>query len=308
MPEPGQPTQAQAPAWLEVRFECNQADAEAWSDALMEAGAMSATIEDADAGSAAEAAIFGEPGLAPAAAWPRNRVTALIDVLQDPASVVARAAQICGIASVPAYRTHGVTARDWVRETQSQFDPIQVSQRLWIVPTWHDPPDPPALAVRVDPGLAFGTGSHPTTRLCLEWLDAHLTPGESLLDYGCGSGILAIAAAQLGASPVYAVDIDAQAVAAARDNVAANRCAVDVRDSSASLDLTCAVVVANILANPLRVLAPALAGHVKDGGRLVLSGILDAQAEELMARYAPWMALSVFGRSDGWVCLHGCKP
>ncbi|MBL8377321.1 MAG: 50S ribosomal protein L11 methyltransferase [Burkholderiales bacterium] len=308
MPEQDQPSPAQGTAWLEVRFECDQAEAEAWCDALIEAGAMSAAIEDADAGSAAEAAIFGEPGQAPQTAWPRNRVTALIDLAQDPATLVARALQICGFASAPAYRTLGVPARDWVRETQAQFEPIQVSPRLWIVPTWHDPPRPPALAVRVDPGLAFGTGSHPTTRLCLEWLDAQLTPGESLLDYGCGSGILAIAAAKLGASPVYAVDIDAQAVAAARDNVAANHCAVEVRDSSTPLDLKCAVVVANILANPLRVLAPALAGHVTNGGRLVLSGILETQADELMARYLPWMALSVFGRSEGWVCLHGRKP
>lgn len=307
MPEPGQELQTDVPAWIELQFECGEAEAEAWSDALMEAGAISASIEDADAGSAAEAAIFGEPGQAPATAWRRNRVTALVDALQDPTDVVARAARICDIVSVPAFRTQRVTARDWVRETQSQFEPIQVSRRLWIVPTWHNPPDPSAIAVRVDPGLAFGTGSHPTTRLCLEWLDAQLRQGESLLDYGCGSGILAIAAAQLGASPVFAVDIDEQAVAAARANVAANHCAVEVHDSSAALDLRCAVVMANILANPLRVLAPALAGHVLTGGRLVLSGILEEQAEELSARYAPWLSLSVFGCSDGWVCLHGRK-
>jgi ribosomal protein L11 methyltransferase len=295
-------------AWLELRFTCDAELAEAWSDALLAGGALSASIEDADAGDAREQAIFGEPGAAPPGVWRRNAVCALIDAHAQPGDLLRAAARDCGASIVPAYAVRAVPERDWVRETQAQFEPFRVSPRLWIVPSWHAPPDPAALVVRVDPGLAFGTGSHATTRLCLRWLDAHLRPGESLLDYGCGSGILAIAAARLGARPVVAADIDPQAVAAARANATANACDIDVRDTRHSLGRDYAVVVANILANPLRVLAPALAGHVLGGGRLVLSGILAAQADDLIACYAPWIALSAFDTEDGWTCLHGSKP
>ena len=207
---------------------------------------------------------------------------------------------------------------DWVRLTQSQFGPIHIAERLWIVPSWHrDNPDVPgldpaaaedgAIHIELDPGLAFGTGSHPTTHLCLAWLEAELPAGATLLDYGCGSGILAIAARRLGAGPTLAVDIDAQAVQSTAYNAEVNRVELQAMLPDALTDGTFQVVVANILSNPLKVLAPMLAGRVAAGGHLVLSGVLERQAEEVAAAYAPWMAMSVWRARDGWVCLHGQK-
>jgi ribosomal protein L11 methyltransferase len=204
---------------------------------------------------------------------------------------------------------------DWVRLTQSQFDPIRISQRLWIVPTWHTPTDPTAINIALDPGLAFGTGSHPTTRLCLRWLDANIKGGESVLDYGCGSGILAIAAIKLGSGSAIGVDLDAQAVVASRDNALANQVRADFYLPEACPELgrrgvslsQYDVVVANILTNPLRALAPLLAGATKTGGRIVLSGILAEQAEEVMRIYAQWFDLAPAVLEDGWCCLSGAK-
>jgi ribosomal protein L11 methyltransferase len=197
--------------------------------------------------------------------------------------------------------------QDWVRLTQSQFEPIRVSGRLWIVPSWHTAPDPEAIVLVLDPGLAFGTGSHPTTRLCLEWLERAVTPGCSMLDYGCGSGILGIAAARLGAAEVLGVDIDPQAVAAARDNARRNGVSARFDDAALRIRGQFDLVAANILSNPLKALAPAVCAHVRPGGRLALSGILAAQAEELIAAYAPWIALGVADTREGWVCLSGEK-
>ena len=206
---------------------------------------------------------------------------------------------------------------DWVRLTQSQFGPIQVAERLWIAPSWHrDNPDVPgldldaadgAIHIELDPGLAFGTGSHPTTHLCLAWLEAELPAGATLLDYGCGSGILAIAARKLGAGPTQAVDIDPQAVQSTVFNAQVNGVELDAMLPDGLKDGTFQVVVANILSNPLKVLAPMLAGRVAPGGQLVLSGVLERQAEEVAAAYAPWIAMSVWRARDGWVCLHGRK-
>jgi ribosomal protein L11 methyltransferase len=232
---------------------------------------------------------------------------ALIDAGADAQAIAREAATAAGYAEVPPHTIQEVADQDWVRLTQSQFDPIRISERLWIVPSWHEPPDPNAVAIRLDPGLAFGTGSHPTTRLCLQWLDAHIKGGESVLDYGCGSGILAVAAAKFGASPVFATDIDPQALIASRDNAAANDCTLDIRGTDALTGLTADVVVANILTNPLKVLAPALVGHLKPGGRLTLSGILDSQEDEVIAAYKPLISLTAFRREDGWTCLTGIK-
>jgi ribosomal protein L11 methyltransferase len=294
--------------WLELRFVCAEREAEAFSDALMEAGALSVSVEDADANTAAEQPLFGEPGMAiENTAWKRNVVVALVDTDIDTQALAQEAATQAGLAQVPAYTVKEVADQDWVRLTQSQFEPIRISDRLWIVPSWHEPPDRKAVAIRLDPGLAFGTGSHPTTRLCLQWLDTHIQGGESVLDYGCGSGILAVAAAKFGAAPVIATDIDPQALIASRDNALANEVTLDIRGTDALAGLTADVVVANILTNPLKVLAPALVGHMKPGGRLTLSGILETQEDEVIAAYARLIALRPFRREDGWTCLTGTK-
>jgi ribosomal protein L11 methyltransferase len=194
-----------------------------------------------------------------------------------------------------------------VRLTQSQFEPIRITDTLWIVPSWHDAPNPDATNLVLDPGLAFGTGSHPTTRLCLEWLCANIKGNERLLDYGCGSGILGIAAARLGAEPVMGVDIDDNALIAARDNAANNQVTMALRHTREALEETFDVVVANILTNPLCVLAPLLAARVAPGGHIVLSGVLEAQSEEVIAAYAPYLPLHVGATFDGWVRLEGIK-
>ena len=189
---------------------------------------------------------------------------------------------------------------DWVRLTQAQFEPIRISQRLWIVPTWHTPSDPGALNITLDPGLAFGTGSHPTTRLCLRWLDANIRGGESVLDYGCGSGILAIAALKLGAASAAGVDVDAQAVQSSRDNAAANRVAAHFFLPDDAPRQQADIVVANILTNPLKLLAPLLASSARPGGRIVLSGILEEQADDVANLYAQWFDLAPAIVEDGW--------
>jgi ribosomal protein L11 methyltransferase len=201
-----------------------------------------------------------------------------------------------------------VAEQNWVQLTQSQFDPIRISGRLWIVPSWHEAPDPAAVNLILDPGMAFGTGSHPTTRLCLEWLERNVVAGCTLLDYGCGSGILAIAAARLGAGTVTGVDIDPQAVAAAAANAERNGVVARFTDSAQPLAGEYDLVVANILSNPLRVLAPAICGHVRRGGRLALSGILREQADEIIAIYSRWLPLQVADTREDWVCLAGTKP
>lgn len=291
--------------WLSVAIETDCASAEVLADALMEAGALSASIEDAAAGTDEEKPQFGEPGSVTTPGWDRSRVVALLAEDADVAALIGEGAAAAGLAHVPAYSLSTVEEQDWVRLTQAQFEPIRVSERLWIVPSWHEAPDPEAIVLVLDPGMAFGTGSHPTTRLCLEWIERSVQGGESLLDYGCGSGILAIAAARLGAGRVEGVDIDPQAIVAARDNAENNRVDIHLHDASQPVSGTFDVVVANILANPLRALAPALAAFVRPGGQLALSGILVEQADELIDCYAPWIELAVADSRDGWVCLSG---
>jgi ribosomal protein L11 methyltransferase len=200
-----------------------------------------------------------------------------------------------------------VADEDWIKKSREQFAPIRITGRLWVVPTWHVPPQPDAINLILDPGLAFGTGSHPSTRLCLEWLDRTIGGGETVLDYGCGSGILAIAALKLGARRAVGVDIDIDAIAAARANAQRNGVAGEFLDSRTSLVLTADVVVANILANPLKVLAPLLASHCAQGGRIALSGILAPQIRDIEECYAPWIAFDKPSEADNWVCLSGVR-
>ena len=294
-------------AWLTLTVTASEQQAEVLSDVLMEFGALSVDVHDADADTPAEQAIFGEPGEPAPHLWSQNCVTALFpeDALID--SIMLDVAQAMGLAQPPAYRIERLEDNDWVRLTQSQFNPISISPRLWIVPTWHTPSDPAAINIVLDPGLAFGTGSHPTTRLCLRWLDANIKGGESVLDYGCGSGILAIAALKLGASSAIGVDVDAQAVQASRDNAIANLVDANFYLPDNAPKQQSDIVVANILTNPLKMLAPLLAGLARQGGRIVLSGILSEQADEVMKIYAQWFNLASPIMDDGWACISGIK-
>ena len=273
------------------------------SEALDALDALSVSVEDADAHTDAEQALFGEPGMpAPKEGWQRSRVIALF--AQEPAAREAarllqlqdffEGCQVLGIARVPD--------QDWVRLTQSQFAPVDITDDFWIVPTWHEPPSQARHVIRLDPGLAFGTGTHPTTRMCLRWIATRSLAGQRVLDYGCGSGILAIGAAKHGAASIDAVDIDEAAVRATLDNAQAN--GVTLRAglpqlASGRYD----TVLANILATPLKMLAPLLCAHVKEGGSLVLAGILERQADELTQAYALHARLEVADTQDGWVLM-----
>ncbi|MBS1187285.1 MAG: ribosomal protein methyltransferase [Burkholderiaceae bacterium] len=299
--------------WNEIVIEVERDYAEALSDAFMDAGAVSVSVEDADEGTAAEKPIFGEPGMVvEAAAWERSRLVALIPAEVAPKTVMAEVAAACGLEALPDYIVREVAEQDWVRLTQSQFEPIHIGQNIWVVPSWHDAPDPNGLILELDPGLAFGTGSHPTTRLCMEWLEAHAPAGKTVLDYGCGSGILALVASKLGAFEVTGVDIDPQAILAARENAARNHCQVafHLPDEFAAQaeGRTFDVVVANILSSPLKLLAPMLASRVAPGGSLILSGILERQADEVAEAYAHWIGMKVWKAQDGWVALYGHLP
>ena len=278
-------------------------DADAWSDALLAAGALSVEATDPYAGTPQEQAQFDEPGEPGIGPWPVSRLVALFvaDVMGS-----LRWARPPGALGkpLPEHRAFAVADQDWVRATQSQFGPIAIGDRLHIVPTWCDPPAS-GITIRLDPGLAFGTGSHSTTRLCLEWLLRQLRGGESVLDYGCGSGVLAIAACKLGASYVAGTDVDPQALRASRDNAQANQAEVlfVAPDALPARDFD--IVVANILANPLILLAPVIAARVRPGGSLALSGILDSQVDAVVIAYSLWFKLAACRRADGWTLLSG---
>lgn len=294
--------------WQNVSFLTDASHAEPLCDALLEAGALSACIEDADAGTPDEQPQFGEPGSVNSPGWMRSKILALFEPDADVANMLSVAANQVGLSKVPSFSIEEIEEQNWVQLTQSQFDPIRVSERLWIVPSWHEIPDPDAINLILDPGMAFGTGSHPTTRLCLEWLERTVSAQCSVLDYGCGSGILAIAAARLGAGQVAGVDIDPQAVEAAYANAERNGVSALFADSTLPVAGEYDLVVANILSNPLRVLAPAICAHVRSGGQLALSGILREQADEIIGIYATWLPLSVADTREDWVCLSGIKP
>jgi ribosomal protein L11 methyltransferase len=298
----------QAPvSWTSLQFTVSGRDAEAWADALLEAGALSVDVLDASAGTADEVPQFGEPGEFAPGVWASNLLSALFDAGADPAAIVAAVAAAHGWRAPVVYTLTRVEEQDWVRLTQAQFEPMRIAERLWVIPSWHVPPDPAAINIVVDPGLAFGTGSHPTTRLCLRWLEARLAGGESVLDYGCGSGILAIAAMRLGARDVIGTDLDPQALVAAEGNTRLNAVAATFVLPDALPAGTFDVVIANILTNPLRVLAPALAARTRSGGRIVLSGILEDQADDVIDAYRPWFNIAVWQIDEGWVALEGTR-
>ncbi len=296
---------------VELRLLVPAARADAVSDALIEdGGALSVSVEDADAGSDSEQALYGEPGMAPPeGGWQRSVLTAMFPDA-DAASRTAAALLVQEAAhGVQQLSLAPLVEQDWVRLTQSQFQPAEIAPGFWISPSWHEPPADAQRVIRLDPGMAFGTGSHPTTRMCLRWIArqaaARPAPWRRVLDYGCGSGILAIAAALHGAAAVDAVDIDPDAVAASAANARSNQ-ADAVR--SALPDAAQGVyqlVLANILATPLKLLAPLLAARLDNGGELVLAGILERQTEELQQAYRPWLALQPADHEDGWVLLAG---
>ena len=286
---------------------------ESVSEALVdELDALSVSVADADAGTADEQALFGEPGLpAPREGWQRSDVTALFETETQAtdAATLLRAQDWAADLAVLALRA--VADQDWVRLTQSQFAPVEITPSFWIVPSWHEAPAQASKVIRLDPGLAFGTGTHPTTRMCLRWIagQAPVLAGawQRVLDYGCGSGILAIGAALHGAHGIDAVDIDPAAVTATRANAEANGVKVNAGLPDAAHGAY-PLVLANILATPLKLLAPLLAGHVAPGGHLVLAGILERQADKLVAAYAPWLSLQVSDQEDGWILMTGHRP
>ena len=298
-------------SWLLLKIDATEQTADVISDALMDIGALSASIEDAHAETPAEQAIFGEPSSAdiqypPPGIWQQNIVTAMLDISADVAAIIEALSSKTGIASFK-YRTETIAEQDWVRATQAQFDPIKITDKLWIVPTWHNAPNQAAINIVLDPGLAFGTGSHPTTHLCLEWLTQQTLQNKSVLDYGCGSGILAIAASKLGACPVSGVDIDPQAIVSSTYNAEQNQVSVSFYDANTFEHETFDVVVANILSSALMVLAPVLAKYCKTGGKLALSGILQDQNEMLITRYSEWFNMDAPTQKDAWVLLTGTK-
>lgn len=296
---------ANSDMWISVAFVTSSAQAERLSDALFGQGALSVAIDDADAGTERETPQFGEPGSSTVPLWESSRVTALFDPAEDLAARLAAATLEAEISPPPRCDIGEVEERDWVALTQAQFDPIRVTERLWIVPSWHVAPDASAVNLVLDPGMAFGTGSHPTTWLCLEWLTRQALTGRSVLDYGCGSGVLGIAALRLGVAQALGVDIDDKALQAARANARRNGVPLQLRHSAQPLDTRFDFVIANILTNPLCVLAPLLVGRVAPGGRLALSGVLEAQAEQVIEAYAPFIGIEVEAVRDGWALLTG---
>jgi len=288
---------------FELRLLCPEGAVEPVSDALEALDALSVSVEDADEDTPAEQALFGEPGMPPPKeGWQRSRVVALFatkEIADDARSMLVLQdsflnSEVLGISPVPE--------QDWVRLTQSQFSPVEITPDFWIVPSWHEAPPAAQHIIRLDPGLAFGTGTHPTTRMCLRWIARHGVAGQRVLDYGCGSGILAIGAAKFGANAIDAVDIDPAAVESTLANAQANHVSLHagLPDRAGG---AYGVVLANILASPLKVLAPLLRGHVALGGHLVLAGILARQADELKAAYAPYCALQVADEEDGWILM-----
>lgn len=294
---------------VELALICPQDRVEWVSDALMELDALSVAVEDADADTEDEQALFGEPGLpTPRAGWQRsilralyaNQPSALEAVTVLLAQPVAEGLHVQGL--------HVVDEQDWVRITQAQFAPVPITGEFWIVPSWHDAPAQARTVMRLDPGLAFGTGTHPTTRMCLRWLASRAQGAEErVLDYGCGSGILAIAAGLLGARHIDAVDIDPAAVAATGHNAEVNRVTINVGLPELAQG-EYQLVLANILATPLKLLAPLLCEHLSAGANLVLAGLLERQVDEIASVYAPWLELRVVDREDGWVLMNGRRP
>ena len=314
----------EAVLYREVTVEVAAEEVDAFSDALLENGALAVSIEDKDANTPNENAIFGEPGMAQeSAAWQHSRLVVLFNALQSPENIIQAARASLGLPPLQDFGIQTVPDQNWVQLTQMQSGPLHIGQKTWVVPSWTIQFEAPkdaivdAVVIELDPGLAFGSGSHPTTQLCIAWLEQNISAEQTVLDYGCGSGILAILAAKYGATQVHGVDIDPQALEAARYNSQRNHVSVhyalpdsldqNIAEGSSRPSAFFDVVVANILANPLKELAPVLLTYLKKGGQLVLSGILQEQAEAVISAYQPWLNLSIWQSLDGWVCLHGTK-
>lgn len=293
-------------AWVSLKIEAQDNTADLISDTLMGLGALSAIIEDANADTLDEQPIFGEPGDPPPGIWQQNLVSALFDEGIDVSKIMADLQHETKLANLQ-YSTESIQEQDWVRATQSQFDPIKITDNLWIVPTWHSAPNTNAINIVLDPGLAFGTGSHPTTHLCLAWLTQTVSAQNTVLDYGCGSGILAIAAKKLGASHVVGTDIDPQAIQSSLYNAEQNHVTAEFYNAAQYQTQVFDIVVANILSSALSVLAPALAKSCKTGGKIALSGILKEQAADVSAIYAEWFTMNAPQYMDAWVLLTGTK-
>ncbi len=287
----------------ELLLICSEDDVETVSDALMELEALAVSVEDADADTDAEHALFGEPGMpAPKAGWQRSVVRALFPTEAEATECATLILAQDWAADVHVQAIQEVEEQDWVRLTQSQFKPVEITPEFWIVPSWHEAPAQAKQVMQLDPGLAFGTGTHPTTRMCLRWIANHAQPWPRVLDYGCGSGILAIGAALFGAKNIDAVDIDPAAVTASVANAEANKVTLNAALPDGAHG-EYPLVIANILATPLRLLAPLLCGHLTPGGHLILAGILERQADELKDAYAPWVQLEVSDSEDGWILM-----
>ncbi len=293
-------------AYLSLRFDTDAAGAERWSDALLDAGALAVDVSDPAAGTPDESPLYGEPGVPGPGLWRVSRIDALFAEGTDAGRVLADTAQAIG-APMPSHETHEVADQDWVRATQSQFGPIAIGEGFWIVPSWCDLPEPGAIALELDPGLAFGTGSHPTTRLCLEWLRGAIAGGETVLDYGCGSGILAIAAAKLGARSRGGHRRRRAGARSERGERAGERRRGALRHAGPARTRRAR---RRRRQHPRQSADPARArarGAHEAGGRIALSGILEAQADEVAAAYARWFTLAVWRRLDGWVLLAGTR-
>jgi ribosomal protein L11 methyltransferase len=290
---------------------CREDDVEVVSDALMEIDSLAVSVEDADADTPAEQALFGEPGMpAPKGGWERSVVKALFATEAEATEAATLVLAQDWAADVHVQTIQAVAEQDWVRLTQSQFTPVEITPEFWIVPSWHEAPAQATKVMRLDPGLAFGTGTHPTTRMCLRWIarQAKQAPTwDRVLDYGCGSGILAIGAALHGAKQIDAVDIDPAAITASLANAEANQVTLHAALPDAAKG-EYPLVLANILASPLKLLAPLLCSHLSPGAHLVLAGILERQADELKAAYAPWVELTVSDSEEGWILMTAQRP
>ena len=290
---------------------CREEDVETVSDALMEVESLAVSVEDADADTASEKALFGEPGMpAPKAGWERSVVKALFASEAEATEAATLLLAQDWAQDVHVQTIQAVQEQDWVRLTQSQFAPVEITPEFWIVPSWHEAPAQATRIMRLDPGLAFGTGTHPTTRMCLRWIARHGADAagwDRVLDYGCGSGILAIGAALHGAKNIDAVDIDPAAIISSQANAEANRVTLRAALPDAAQG-EYPLVLANILATPLKLLAPLLCAHVRAGGHLVLAGILERQAQELKDAYAPWLTLEVSDSEEGWILMTAQRP
>jgi len=288
-------------AWIQFIFNSTPDAADHLSDLLSECGADAITFQDN-----ADQPIY-EPELGTTPLWSSTDVVALFDAETNPDSIISLLTNLLAPAPVPSYKIEAVEDKDWVREWMDNFHPINFGERLWICPSWHTPPNPDAINIMLDPGLAFGTGTHPTTALCLNWLDQADVKDKYVIDYGCGSGILAIAAALLGAKKVIGVDTDPQALEATQANAERNGVQIETYLPDDCPDLTCDLLVANILAGPLQSLAPRLASLTKPGAAIVLSGILDVQADMVSQSYQPWFDMEPAVQKEEWIRLAGIR-